>query len=123
MKHTPEPWGFDKAPNAQLFTLFSEANGIHEYIGYIRTKEDAERIINCVNPMKKINDPKGLMEVVLQLELDAYPKLKEQHERVLNTLENLVNAVKFRVPLSPSTIHELVEAEKVLEAVKGKKHG
>lgn len=90
--HTPEPWRFDenKCPNLYLGTIEVDKGEVkfiasvyttmHAKNGNDTARANAKRIVACVNAMQGIEDPASFMEIVKQLELDAYQELKEGNE-------------------------------------------
>jgi hypothetical protein len=86
MKHTPTPWTneYDGSIIGSNEDVVLSDKHLH--------KTDIKRIIDCVNAMHDIEDPKKLREtweVVKDLELDAYHKMKQERDDVLDVLKTL----------------------------------
>lgn len=91
MKHTPEPFYTDSDRDVSF--IYSGMEKVCQF--FDRDEDDfdnkdanAKRIVECVNAMEGIKDPAEFMEVVKQLELDAYQKLKQQIQN--SELRNVV---------------------------------
>lgn len=107
MEHSPTPWAMNENS-----TIYSEV--IDDVYGYQIAicdhpetdfpnevvKANSKRIVECVNAMEGIEDPKKMREtweVVKDLELDAYHKLKQEHDdliRKVNTMNWFVDRVE-----------------------------
>ena len=61
-KHTATPWGHSEEKTPRGHILWSnDKTASHRYIGYIHAKEDAARIVQCVNEYD------GLIETIESL--------------------------------------------------------
>lgn len=106
MKHCKEPWVLvGKAVDRQTdFKIKSESETICKFAAYEfwgcdigTTNANAERIVACVNAMAGIEDPQQLRDtwdLVKDLELDAYHKLKEKYDEALLEIERLKGGSK-----------------------------
>lgn len=132
MKHINEPWNFSTTDigtfiihEGLILAKVRELEGIDH-------KANAARIVDCVNAMAGKDDPDHFVkmaEAYIQQDkdirlainadsnestLDEVIRVSAQNSRLKEALKSLIDAVKFRTPSSPATIHELIEAEKVL---------
>lgn len=123
MKHTPEPWSLAtttvghpvivKEENGKLFPITvcdfdSSTDG-----------ENSKRIIECVNAMAGIEDPKqhrDTWDAIQHLHLDAYHKLKEEHDLFVRQVKHMRDVQKdyFRTRLKPALITSK-ELERVID--------
>lgn len=119
-KHTPEPWRveymlsgtkiFGPKPGNLILTM-SKINLPEQSV------PDAQRIVECVNAMAGIEDPKKLREtweICKELELDRYPKLKARYDEIIDLLK-LCKArfeVKSDILQSPTIIARIDEVLK-----------
>lgn len=116
-KHTTEPWCFDQDDFQILSGEFEVANCWTSDGDMEQRKSNASRIVQCVNAMEGIEDPKKLREtweVVKELELDRYPKLKARYDEVIDLLK-LCKArfeVKSDILQSPTIIARIDEVLK-----------
>ncbi len=101
-KHTPEPWEVAHYNKEQGeldgLVIWSPVHSLQDNGKYLLichvTEEDtrteldranAERIVECVNAMAGIEDPKKHRETwdaIQHLHLDSYHKLKEEHDQL-----------------------------------------
>ena len=82
-KHTPEPWiACDIADilglNAGHFEIYNKPFGAG-IVGWAVTKEDAARIVSCVNACKGIN-PEAVPELLEALELFLSCKITNEQQ-------------------------------------------
>jgi hypothetical protein len=91
MKHTREPWECFRG------YIIQKDGGEYGYqIAHVNhpvsdfpadeIEANANRIVECVNAMENIEDPKKLRETwgaIQELELDAYFKLKEKYDALI----------------------------------------
>lgn len=113
-----------------------QKKGVHEgkpvFITGTYRAENAARIVACVNHCKgATNEELELAsheQLVQRFENEArdlgiaeneITQLKAQRDELMQALNKIVHAVKFRIPLSSSIIFELIEAEKVLKKATG----
>lgn len=100
-KHTPEPWTYDHKSRA------IGNDELYETVTFLRvcSEANAERIVECVNAMKGIDNPQKLRETwdaIQYLELDAYHNMKAQGDEMLECLEYFMKAyrndIRFNAP-------------------------
>lgn len=93
MKHTPTPWMTQTTDFGYTTVFDQDGHTICETISPSR-KPDFERIVECVNAMDGIEDPKKLRETYeacKELELDKYQSLKAAVVGILDEIENGYN--------------------------------
>jgi hypothetical protein len=88
-RHTPENWKVLKGSVLQMLTGLVPIYSDTTEIGKIFRRENADRIVDCVNAMSGIPDPAAFMEVVRHLELDAYHTAKEKLDNALRSNNEL----------------------------------
>lgn len=109
--HTPGPW---KIYNKSIMSesgrvIFKTTNNNREPN---LTFSDALRIVDCVNAMEGIDNPKNLRETwdaVQHLELDKYHKLKEV---IQNMVDRLDEGSEMTLTKDSIIVHCLKEAIK-----------
>jgi ribosomal protein S13 len=118
-KHTPEPWEI-REPELQMNMVFIHAAKqgfqITSFLNLERGRADAQRVVSCVNAMAGIPDPAAFMEVVRHLELDAYKKVKEQRDKLLQAIKDLLDADHydhFVVRMSESEMRAISRMEEL----------
>jgi len=99
MKHSETPWIIAHKTDGTPVICYKSSSIIHTGIAIISNPiaadENAKRIIDCVNAMEGIEDPIKMREtwdIVKQLELDAYKKVREENDHLLSLLIDLMEA-------------------------------
>lgn len=104
-KHTPEPWHVANnvaVKNAELKTIC--VLNIHN------REANAQRIVECVNAMAGIEDPKKLREtweICKDLELDKYHVLASDYIRLCRSVKEFIN--QFEVSIDNLTSDQAIE--------------
>jgi hypothetical protein len=93
--HTPEPWIVFKNWIGETHVTTGKATAI-AIMGDFRPnkRENADRIVTCVNAMQGIEDPAKLRqtwEAVKHLELDAYHNCKAERDQLLEVLKEIID--------------------------------
>ena len=80
MKHTKEPWRIGRHKGTAILSL-----GGDNYIAEANTREDAERIVACVNAMEDVEHPEKWPEIQAE-RIKENVKLKAQRDLMLAAL-------------------------------------
>lgn len=118
--HTLEPWVFDDlemkikgSGDIEGRTVIANVSSRMDYSRGMNTQcANAERIVDCVNAMEGIQNPKNLRETweaVKHLELDKYHNLKEV---IQNMIDRLDEGSEMTLTKDSIIVHALKEAIK-----------
>lgn len=118
--HTLEPWFFDDlemkikgSGDIEGRTVIANVSSRMDYSRGMNTQcANAERIVDCVNAMEGIQNPKNLRETweaVKHLELDKYHNLKEV---IQNMIDRLDEGSEMTLTKDSIIVHCLKEAIK-----------
>lgn len=105
-KHTPEPWAYNEHTHrvwadTHESEAYNHSDAIicdvsHYTVADREGHANAARIVACVNAMADIDDPQKLRETweaIKHLELDAYHKMKEERDALLEYATDIYKVV------------------------------
>lgn len=101
MKHTPGLWSIRKSDLNIQFDIIADGKEVASTVTSETTDEEnlanAQRIIDCVNAMDGLEFPhlyRETWDLMKHLQIDAYPKVKAKHDKLLEALKFCQSVIK-----------------------------
>lgn len=122
MKHSPEPWKvLESHPGKVIADSHNQFVADKVMNGDDYGEADAKRIVDCVNALTGIENPvkmRQTWDIVKELELDAYHKLKEEHDNFIELVREMRSHQKeYFKNRTRSSLEKSKELERTIDLV------